>query len=357
MQIFEHGGKIFQVAADLGVTIDQIDDFSANINPLTSEQKLRQWSVGCWQNVMHYPDVDYLRLRAAVAAYHAVDVRQVVVDNGATPLIHGIVDALGVKAGRITAPTFAEYEKALQRAGAAVDIVMADGDLDISLKQLPIDAAQVDIVFICSPNNPTGKMYDLAALINFLELLPQSTYCLVDESFIPFSEQAENGSLSQVIARFNNLIVLRSATKFFGIPGLRIGYALTANENLLNLLERRLPIWRVNSIAEQVVINALKDVEFHAQSRAYIAEQRRYLTSELKALGFVVYSSAANYLLIRSHYNLDLYQYLYRSGIIIRRCQNYRGLNEHYYRIAVKSAAANQRLLVQLKNIKEQNID
>ncbi len=357
MKEFEHGGRIFQAVADLGVDISEIDDFSANINPLVSEQKLRQWAAGCWQNVMHYPDVDYLRLRAAIAAYHAIDVRQVVVDNGATPLIHSIVEALGVKTGRITAPTFAEYEKALQRVGAAVDIVMTADDLAIPLQQLLIAAEKIDMIFICSPNNPTGKMCDLAAMVNFLEALPRSTYCLVDESFLPFTERAESVSLARLMARFDNLIVLRSVTKFFGIPGLRMGYALTANERLLNSLERRLPIWRVNSIAEQVVIEALKDVDFHVQSRAYIAEQRRYLTAQLKALGFIVYSASANYLLIRSHYKLDLYQYLYRRGIIIRRCQNYRGLNEHYYRIAVKSAAANKRLIAELKNVKEQAID
>ncbi len=357
MKLFEHGGKIFQAAADLGVDIGQIDDFSANINPLVDEQKLRQWSDGCWQNVLHYPDVNYIKLHSAIAKFHAVSANQVVVDNGATTLIHSVVDLLAVKSGRITAPTFGEYEKALRRVGATVDVVSVNEDLTIPLQKMSQNAEKYDIIFICTPNNPTGKQCEYKALIDFLEKLSSSTYCLVDESFIPFTAQAENASLSQVINRFKNLIVLRSATKFFGIPGLRIGYMLTSNNALFERLQQALPIWRVNAVAEQVVINALQDVDFHEQTRRYIAEQRDYLTTELRSLGFVVHSAEADYLLIENRDNLDLYHDLYHNGIIIRRCQNYRGLAERHYRIAVKDAAANQRLIAQLNKIKEKIVD
>ncbi len=357
MKLFEHGGKIFQAAADLGVDIGQIDDFSANINPLVDENKLQAWSDGCWQNVLHYPDVNYTKLRSAIAKFHAVSANQVVVDNGATALIHSVVDILAVKSGRITAPTFGEYEKALQRVGATIDVVTVNDDLTIPLQKMSHNAKKYDIIFICTPNNPTGKQCEYRALIDFLEELPSSTYCLVDESFIPFTAQAENASLSQVINHFENLIVLRSATKFFGIPGLRIGYILTSNTGLVKHLQQDLPIWRVNAVAEHVVINALQDVDFHERARRYIAEQRRFLSAELQALGFVVHQAAADYLLIENDDNFDLYHYLYRKGIIIRRCQNYRGLTARYFRVAVKDAAANQRLITQLKKIKEQIVD
>ncbi len=357
MNTFEHGGKIFRAAADLGLAVADITDFSANINPLASGAKIAEWATDCWQKVGHYPDVDYTELRQAIADYHGVTAQQVVVDNGATPLIEAVVRALNVRCGRLMAPTFVEYERALRRMAADIDIVAARSDLSVPLDGLLTGAERYDIIFICTPNNPTGQTVPLTQLVAFLEQLPSTTYCMVDESFLPFSSCGEDGSLASILERFSNLIVLRSATKFFGIPGLRIGYALTSNVELQRQLAATLPIWRVNAIAEQVVINALKDVDFHVETRRYIAEQRAYLTEQLSALGFNVYPSDANYLLFKSNDKRDLYHLLYDRAIIIRRCQNYHGLDDGYYRIAVKTASANQKLIAQLAKIKEKTID
>ncbi len=357
MNTFEHGGKIFDAAVDLGLSIEQIDDFSANINPLVDRQKLIEWAGDCWSKVAHYPDVDYRLLRQSIADYHGVTADCVVVDNGATPLIETVVRVLAVKRGRLMAPTFAEYERALRRAAVAVDVVAADANFKAPLGRLTSGLKAGDIIFICTPNNPTGLLTPLADLIALLEQLPKSVYCLVDESFLAFSQLAEAASLVPHIDRFDNLIVLRSATKFFGIPGLRSGYLLTANRQLQRKLAAALPIWRVNAIAEQVVSNALKDAPFHAATRRYIAAQRSYLTAQLTALGFTVYPSDANYLLLKCNRQLDLYHLLYRHGILIRRCQNYHGLDANYYRIAVKTAAANQRLVAQMTKIREHTID
>ncbi len=357
MKTFEHGGKIWQATSDLGLTVDQIDDFSANINPLVDQKKIIEWSADCWSRALHYPPHDYRRLRAVIADYHAVAPEQVVVDNGATGLIDSIVRALAVRRGHLTAPTFGEYEKALNAIGAKVEVAKTAADFSIDLKKMAAAAQPGEIVFICSPNNPTGRVCPPTDLIDFLERLPATTYCLIDESFMPFYERGEAASLAGQIERFDNLIVLRSATKCFGMPGLRLGYALIGNAELRAKLARRLPIWRVNAIAEQVAFNAFKDKSFLVQTRHYIAVQRNYLTDQLTALGFIVYPSAANYLLFKCPRPVDLYHLLYQSGIIIRRCQNYRGLDESYYRIAVKSAAANRRLIKALKTIKEQTFD
>ncbi len=353
MKKFEHGGKVFQAAADLAVPVEQIADFSANINPLVDAAKLRQWAAGCWQKALHYPAVDYLELRRALAEYHAISADFIVVDNGATPLIDAVVRALQISRARIVAPTFGEYEKALLNNGVQIEIVDCAADYRVDLTRLFDSVEQTDLIFLCTPNNPTGEQIARRDLVAQLTHLPKTTFCLVDESFLSFTESGERNSMSHLLERFENLIVLRSATKFFAIPGLRMGYALTANAALRDRLLKILPIWRVNCIAETVVVNALGDSAFHAAARAYIGAQRKYLCEQLTALGMVVYPSDANFILFKSTFNLDLYPLLYRRGVLIRRCQNYRGLTADHYRIAVKDEASNRRLIENLKEIKQ----
>ncbi len=353
MKKFEHGGKVFQAAADLAVPVEQIADFSANINPLVDAAKLRQWAAGCWQKALHYPDVEYVELRRVLAQYHATSADYIVVDNGATPLLDAVVRALQIERARVVAPTFGEYERALLNNGVATEVVYSDAQYRTDLMRLFGSAEQTDLIFLCTPNNPTGERIAYRDLLAQLARLPKSTFCLVDESFLSFTEGGEANSTSQLLERFNNLIVLRSATKFFAIPGLRMGYLLTANAALRDRLLQILPIWRVNCVAEAVVINALGDLDFHAATRAYIGAQRKYLSAQLSALGTVVYPSAANFILFKSSFNLDLYPLLYRRGILIRRCQNYRGLTADHYRVAVKDEASNRRLIENLQEIKQ----
>ncbi len=353
MKKFEHGGKLFRAAADLAVPPCQIVDFSANINPLVTVDKLKQWAADCWPRALHYPDVDYLELRRALAAYHATSVDYIVVDNGATPLIDAVVRALQVDRARLTAPTFGEYERALLNNGVATEVVYSGAQYRVDLMRLFDNGADSDLIFLCTPNNPTGEQIAQRDLVAQLARLPRSTFCLVDESFLSFTEGGEVDSMSHLLARFENLIVLRSATKFFAIPGLRMGYLLTANAALRDRLLQILPIWRVNCMAETVVINALGDLTFQEESRAYIGAQRNYLSEQLSALGMVVFPSSANFILFKSTFNLDLYQLLYRRGILIRRCQNYRGLTAQHYRVAVKDEVSNRRLIENLQEIKQ----
>lgn len=348
---FLHGGRIFALARQLNIDVRDLDDFSANINPLVSASQLQDWAADCWEGLCHYPDVDYALLRRVIADYHQINMSAVWPGNGATAMIARIVAALKPRRARLMAPTFGEYEKALSQAGVAIDFVHANAQLDFRLASLFDQLDTVDLLFICNPNNPTGKLFDKVQLLYHLKRLPQHVNCVVDEAFIDFSLTGEANSIVAHLSELSNVIVLRSATKFYGMPGLRLGYVLMYNKALLARLKQIQPIWDVNGVAQAVLINALKDEVFAEDTRRFIDKERRRVQAALTALGLHCHNSAVNYYLIETEQAIDLYARLLERHIIIRCCDNYRGIRRPVYRLAVKDQAANDRLVAALTTI------
>jgi threonine-phosphate decarboxylase len=366
----QHGGDVFAVARSLGIPPEEILDFSASINPLGMAPGLADALTACFGRLLHYPDKGAAELRERLAAYHGVSCGHIAVANGSTELIHLIprlcavgappparASAAGAagKRGLIVAPAFAEYAFALQRAGWEIDYFTVKSSDGFQLS-LPAFADKLregyDLVFICNPANPTGALIPKDDIEAIIALCQQSgTFLVLDEAFVDF---CEDESAKDLIVRYPRAVLLRSMTKFFAIPGLRLGYAIGAPETIEAISSFQDP-WSVNTAAQVAGVASLKDRDYCERSRSYIAEERERLAAGLAGFPWLkVYPSRANYLLAELTNGMPvaaLRSRLMAKGILIRDCSNFQGLDERFFRVAVRLREENERLLAELKSI------
>jgi threonine-phosphate decarboxylase len=345
-----HGGDVYQLARTLGVAVQDLLDFSASINPLGYPPGLDQAVLGALQEIIHYPDRRCLELRRDLAAYHGLEPEQILVGNGSTEFIYLLARALEPRQGLIVAPAFSEYEAALRvaRIPAAFHLT---GEADNFTLGGPLDPRGADLVFLANPASPSGALLPPARLLEVVAALDGAgVYVLLDEAFVDFVEEA---SLKVQLSRFPRLLILRSFTKFFGIPGVRLGYLLAAPELTRRLAAVQEP-WSVGTIAQAVGRACLADKEFMAQTRIVVREERQRLFNDLAALeGLKPFPGAVNYLLVKilrpGWTAAHLRQDLLRHRVIIRDASNFRGLDERFFRVAVRRREENDRLLEALK--------
>ena len=349
-----HGGNIWQRARETGLPPCKILDFSANINPLGPPDCLPGIIRGQIKNLVHYPDPACLELTKAIAGHFGVRPQQVICGNGSSELLYAIPKALKASRVVLTAPCYVDYARAAQAAGIKpVHILPADvSSLDISFKHLASQLRGQEIVFIGQPNNPTGLLFDQAAFVKLAETRPD-TFFVVDEAFADFIAAYR----SVIGQNLPNVLVLRSMTKFFAVPGLRLG-VLLGPENIVKSIRRMLPFWSVNHLAQAAGAAFLADRDYALRTRKFIEKRRRELYRRLGDLpGFFVYPGTANYLLVRiNHAHWDaprLRDRLLKKGIVIRVCDNFVGLDKRFFRVAVRTQEENRRLCDAIAEILE----
>lgn len=345
----EHGGNVFAVARSLGVAPQQIVDFSASINPLGMAPGVRDALADCLDKLLHYPDKGATELKERLAGYHGVSAAEVAVANGSTELIHLLPRVVGGKKGLIVAPAFAEYASALDRAGWEIDYftLLSEDDFSLSLPALQAKLAQgYDILFVCNPANPTGSLLPRGDIEAVIGICRQSgAFLVLDEAFIDFCEEE---SAKHAMRQFTRGIVLRSMTKFFAIPGLRLGYAMGAPETIEAIAALQDP-WSVNTAAQVAGIASLSDADYCSRTRKFVDQERERLAEGLCGLpGVRVFRSRANYLLAQLGNGMtaaELRGQLMQEGVLIRDCGNFEGLDGSYFRVAVRLREENDRLL------------
>ena len=350
----QHGGNVLQMAEQYGLTPDSILDFSANINPLGMPSSLKQAIINNLDLAEHYPDIDYRRLHDALACHIGCSPRSVLAGNGATELIFALTHYLHPQKAMLPIPGFAEYRRALDRSSCnIVDYTLHESD-DYQPTEALLDALtpDLDCLFLCTPNNPTGQQPPLSLLLQILDRCRALQISLiVDESFIDFLP-GQTG-LTAYLNDYPNLYILRSLTKFFAIPGLRLGYLLSANEQAINAMRDQREPWTINAFAALAGETVLDDRVYIQQTHHWLATEQAYLyqaLNEFKELH--VWRPAANYIFIRNRQTgLQLQEELLRHHLLIRHCANYPGLSAHHYRIAIKNHAHNQQLVTALKQV------
>jgi cobyric acid synthase CobQ/L-threonine-O-3-phosphate decarboxylase len=343
---FGHGGHVRNLASFAGCKAAELLDFSANINPLGPPDCLRQVIARHLSAVAHYPDPHCLDLRTAIASALSVPVEQVVCGNGSTELLFALPRALAVTRAVIPVPSYIDYTVAAVRAGLDITTIVLDTESGFSVdwSRLEPELSGGEMVIVGQPGNPSGAMFDPAVLLEVADR-HLSTFFVVDEAFADFVDEYQ----SLASHGRPNIIVIKSMTKFYAIPGLRIGYAL-APEPIIKLISGILPPWSVGSLAQAVGVAVLKDQAYAEKTREEVLRLREQLHRGLVDLGAIeVFPSAANYLLARfERTNLDapaLARKLLASRIAIRVCDNYEGLDGRYFRVAVRTAEENERLL------------
>ncbi len=328
----EHGGNIQGLSGVL--------DFSANINPLGMIEGVRNAIAASAADCAVYPDPYCSELRHALGVVLECDPDKIVCGNGAADLIYRVAHAFHPKNALICAPTFGEYKKALEECGCCVKEHFLREENGFALTDAILsDLDGMDMVFLCSPNNPTGQLIDCALMDKIAgECSSRGILLVCDECFIGFVQERERFSLMN---RLNeHCIVLSALTKLYAMPGVRLGFAVCGCSNTAELISRSGQFWSVSAPAQAAGLAALAEDWYVDRTADYIKRERKYLTDELSACGAEVFPSEANFLLIRSV--PDLYERMLEDNILIRKCDSFSGLGSNFFRIAIRTHDENR---------------
>lgn len=352
-----HGGNIYKAAKELKVSPAEILDFSANINPLGFPPAVRKVILEHVKDIVYYPDTEQNELREAAASYYGTKPSWITAGNGSVELINIIFEAVEPEEVIIPSPTFLEYARICKNRRLKTLL------LDLALNNFRLDAKLFDeikdtihpnsIFIICNPNNPTGMLTKRNDLIKILkELKDKNSYMMLDEAFMDFVET--NESMVDLIEQYDNLIILKSATKFFAIPGLRLGFVLADTELTKKFYDLKDP-WNINTFAEFVGIEIFKDEKYIQDTRSYILKEKKRLWENISKIPQLEpIFPAANFIFVKTLDKIKvpaLTENLKQKKILIRNCSNYDFLNDAFFRVAVKKSEENEILISALNEI------
>ena len=341
-----HGGDVYSYAAAHGGAMPL--DLSANINPFGIPPRVSQAMHHAIAHCERYPDPLCRALRRAIGEAQQVDEDGIFCGNGAAEVLFRLSAVIRPQCALLTAPTFAEYEQSLSGCELRFHLLRENEGFALTERFLDALTPDLDAVYLCNPNNPTGRTIDPALLREIVARCKQNgTWLIVDECFLDFLQEEERHTLRTVLPDYDRLVLLRAFTKMYAVPGVRLGYCMSANTTLIDALYRAGQPWNVSVIAQACGVAATREREFVRQTAVAIARERDALTGALRARGLNVYPAQANFVLLHTRDRL-FGQKLAQKGILVRDCSNYRGLSPGYYRIAVRDESARHRLLAAL---------
>ena len=340
-----HGGDLYSRKILL--------DFSANINPYGTPQAVKEAVAESVESLRCYPDPYCRKLVRAIADFEKVAANRVFCGNGAAELIFSCCMALRPQKALVLSPCFSEYETALKVFGAKVDHYLLKEQEDFALTEdfLPVlNRFDGEMLMLCNPNNPTGQVTDRPLMEKILEICQKKgIFLFIDECFLDLTQGGEDISMKPFLEEYRGLFLLKAFTKSYGMAGLRLGYCLSSNQQLLKTMGSQTQPWNVSIPAQAAGIAALGETEFVKAANSLIHTQRLQMEQALKNLGFRVIPSRTNYILFYSQ--TELREPLLNKGIQIRSCANYPGLGEGWYRVAVKLPEENRQLMEALGEI------
>lgn len=350
MPEYVHGGDVYSYAeAYGGVPLD----LSANISPFGIPETVKQAMHDAVEDCTRYPDPFCRAARRAIGAAEGINPDWIYCGNGAADVLDRLAAVLRPKTALLTAPAFAEYERTLAGAERRFHLLREDEGFAVTERILSDITPEIDAVYLCNPNNPTGRTVEPQLLHRVVEKCAKNDiYLIVDECFNDFLTDSARHTLKARLADYPRLVLLRAYTKMYAVPGVRFGWCMTSNTELIEGLYRAGQPWNVSVIAQACAVAAAGEADYAAQTAAYIAAERTYLTEALTRRGLTVYPGEANFLLFRSQ-DGALHDKLAAHGVLIRNCANYRGLGAGYYRVAVKTRKGTARLLTALDSIRE----
>lgn len=341
-----HGGDIYRNSVKL--------DFSVNINPLGIPKRVKLALHEALSLCSCYPDNRAEALRTAISRMTGAKTEEILCGNGASELFLAMVHAIRPGRTLIPVPSFFGYEKAAAAGSGTVSYYDMKKEHQFCLDKSFLDSLteEVDLLFLANPNNPVGNQIKLELLEQILERCREKQiFVAVDECFLEFTETEPTQTLIKRTAEFDNVIVIRAFTKIFAIPGVRLGYLICSNRDLIQRINAQLPEWNLSVFAQMAGRVAASETGFIEESREIVRLERQFLREGLQEQGMKLYPGTANYLLFQTE--LPLYGKLLEQGILIRDCGNYRGLEQGYYRIAVRTRKENEMLIEAVRQIRE----
>ncbi len=351
MKKLVHGGDIYS-KRNLPDN-KKLIDFSANINPLGLPEGVKKAIADGIDDFCNYPDPLCRELKKEIASYENVPQGYLFCGNGAADVVYRIASAIRPEKVLLTAPTFSEYEEAVRLFGSGVEYYYLKKEKDFMLDTDILDKITSDIrlIFLCNPNNPTGVLTKKETVLKIADKCKATkTILVVDECFMDFLDNSQEYSVMESLGTYENIIVLKAFTKMYAMAGLRLGYGICSDANIIEDLHSAGQPWNVSVAAQKCGIAALKETNYVNRTRELIKANRLLLANSFRKFGFEVINSQANYIFFRTAMK-SLPKELEKFGILIRSCGNYRGLDDTYFRVAVKSKEDNDYLVNCIKKI------
>lgn len=348
-----HGSDVDAVAAFFHIAPSDMVSFAANVNPLGISPRLREQLAANIDVITTYPQRDYGALRSAIGNYVNVSPDTVIVGNGSTELISGVIKSICPKDAVLIAPSYSEYEREVGLCGGHLRYYPLCKDqnwlLDVA-GLVEFFRPDTDMVILCNPNNPTANAISVTSLRQLLDACTKrSITVMIDETYIEFSEHQEQIEAIPLTKEYDNLVVLRGVSKFFAAPGLRLGYGITGSASLRDAINAGKDPWTINSLAAKAGEILFTDTDYMEQTRTLIATEKDKFANALRATGKVcVYPSESNFLLIELLTDditaADCFAACAKQGLMIRDCTNFPYLGDKYIRICMMSPQDNERL-------------
>ncbi|MFA9464268.1 MAG: histidinol-phosphate transaminase [Velocimicrobium sp.] len=355
-----HGSDLEKIEQFYAIKKEEITSFSANVNPLGISFQLKETLASHIDAITSYPDREYTSLRTSIASYVGVNIDRILVGNGSTELISLFIQFIHPKDALIVSPTYSEYEReiALEEGHCHYFELKEIEDFTFNLGRFSNELLpQTDLVIICNPNNPTSSHITSRDMASILKLCKQNnTFVLVDETYVEFTKDINDITAIPLTNQYDNLIVLRGISKFFAAPGLRLGYAICGNQELLtNVNEKKNP-WTINSLASIAGEIMFKDTNYIKDTKELIFEERKRVCTILKeSKTFKVYEPSANFVLLRilrKHLTAsDVFDSCIQKGLMIRDCSTFPFLDSTYIRFCFMNREKNDELLEVLMNL------
>lgn len=357
-----HGGDLDIISREYGIEKSSIVNFSGNVNPLGLP--------GCVKNailanpciITNYPDVAYMELKAAIADYTGTSAQNVLTGNGSTELISTFIKTVKPQRAVIISPAYSEYLREVTLLGGEAELFRLKEENDF---RLDIDALlgvltnDVNLLVICNPNNPTGSYISRPQMEKILtHCQSRHIYVMVDETYVEFSDDAAQVSSIPLAEKFDNLFIIRGTSKFFACPGLRLGYGICSNKEIIQKINTLKDPWSVNSFAEMCGKIMFKDSKFEAQTKEFITNERNRIKAELgKWKNIRLYDTQSNFFLIKLLRNditsTEIFERLIKYGLLIRDASDFPYLGSSFLRFCILSHNDNTALLEKLYNIIE----
>lgn len=351
-----HGANLYDLSNELGFDKKELLDFSSNINPLGSSKLAKKAVLDNIDMVSIYPDPSYGKLKDSISKYCDCLKDSIVLGSGATELISSFIDIINPKKAVLVSPSYSEYEKELNKVGCEITKYFSVEENEFVIDTLDfvdfLNKDKYDLVVICNPNNPTGFTFSKKDIAYILE--NTDSFIMVDETYIEFTDRNKYSS-TPLVDSFKNLFVIRGTSKFFGTPGIRLGYGLISNVDIKLSLEKKLDLWNINIFATLMGEVMFDDMNFIESSSKILTAQRDYLNSELNAIkDLKVYNTQGNFILCKIKSKKftarELRESLMYEKVIIRDCSSFEGLDEFFFRVCILSPSANEFLIKRLRD-------
>ncbi|MCR4654085.1 MAG: threonine-phosphate decarboxylase CobD [Eubacterium sp.] len=355
-----HGSDLEKIEDIYGIKKEDIVSYSANINPLGISQNLKDSISRHIDAIQTYPDREYKELRRTIAGYAGTNYENIIVGNGSTELISLVISTIAPKKAMILGPTYSEYEREITLKGGHTLYypLREENDFALDVDDLCSHLNDgIDLLILCNPNNPTSSAINRSRMRTILDsCMEHGIFVMVDETYVEFTHADEKISSVPLTEYYTNLAILRGTSKFFAAPGLRLGYAVTGNADLIRRIQTMQNPWSISSLAEIAGRLMFQDEAYIRETGSLIDQERKRMYEAFSAMDTVkTYPPKANFLLVRILKDdvdaQQLFEHCIRKGLMIRNCSTFPFLSDKYFRFCFMSPEDNDRLLEAIREL------